>query len=228
VARAFRAPGVEELYSDAPHLAAGSYDIGDPTLQNEVSIGTDAFVNYSSGRLSSELSVFLNVIDNFVDFTPTGEVHEPSGLPVFVYSSTDARLYGFELSTRFVISNTLQAVVGFDYVRGQQRGGEGESLTFIPPLRTHLSMTYDNGSLWLGPRARIVAEQTRVAPNENSTDGYILLGMDAGYRFGHGLSLSLRMDNLLNESYRDHLSRVENRNNPMPGRNLNAMLRWEF
>ena len=49
-----------------------------------------------------------------------------------------------------------------------------------------------------------------------------------GYRFGEGLTLSFRLDNLLNERYREHLSRVENRDAPMPGRNLNVMMRWEF
>ncbi|MEX0904885.1 MAG: hypothetical protein WD604_04480 [Balneolaceae bacterium] len=67
-----------------------------------------------------------------------------------------------------------------------------------------------------------------MAPNEEPTDGYLLAGADAGYRIGYGLILSLRLDNLFNERYRDHLSRVENREAPMPGQNLNAMLRWDF
>jgi len=45
---------------------------------------------------------------------------------------------------------------------------------------------------------------------------------------GSGVTLSLRLDNLLNEKYRDDLSRVENRDAPMPGTNLNVMLRWDF
>ena len=228
VARAYRTPTIEELYSFAPHAAAGSFDIGNPTLQNEFSIGTDAFVEYKTDRLQTQLSLFANRIDNFVDFTPTGEIHEPSGLPFFEYVSKDAILYGFEFSTNVAFSDVLSGGVGFDYVRGHERSGELRNLTFMPPFRTHLQFMYDNGTIWAGPRLRIVNRQEQVAPNEDPTPGYLLIGADAGYRFGHGVTLSLRMDNLLNERYRDHLSRVENRDAPMPGRNLNAMVRWEF
>ena len=228
VARAYRTPTIEELYSFAPHSAAGSFDVGDPTLQNEFSIGTDLFIQRRGERFRGELSLFANIMDNFVDFSPTGEVHEPSGLPVFEYRSKDAILYGFEISTELTLTDNINASVGFDYVRGHERTGDQNNLTFIPPFRTHLQLMYDNGTLWAGPRARIVNRQEKTAPNEEPTAGYLLIGGDAGYRLGHGFTFSLRLDNLLNERYRDHLSRVENRDAPMPGRNLNAMLRWEF
>lgn len=227
-ARAFRTPTIEELYSFAPHAAAGSFDVGDPTLQNEFSIGTDLFVDYKSNNFHGQLSLFANQIDNFVDFSPTGEDHSPSGLPVFEYKSKDAILYGFELSSGIRISDEVNGSIGFDYVRGFERSADQNNLTFIPPFRTHIQLEYDNGTIWAGPRIRIVSRQTKVAPNEESTNGHVLIGADAGYRIGHGVTLSFRMDNLLNERYIDHLSRIENRDAPMPGRNLNVMLRWEF
>lgn len=228
IARAYRTPTIEELYSFAPHAAAGSFDIGNPTLQNEFSIGVDTFIQYQAKKVQTELSIFANRIDHFVDFTPTGDVHEPSGLPFFEYVSKDAVLYGFELSTNITFSDGLTGGIGFDYVRGQDRSDERGNLTFIPPFRTHLHLMYDNGSFRAGPRIRIVNKQEKVAENEDPTPGHLLIGADAGVRFGQGVTFSLRLDNLLNERYRDHLSRVENRDAPMPGRNLNAMIRWEF
>lgn len=227
-ARAYRTPTIEELYSFAPHAAAGSFDIGNASLNNEFSLGMDAFVDYRSNRISGQLSIFANRIDNFVDFSPTGEIHQPSGLPVFEYRSKDALMYGFEFTTDLRLSGNWIAGLGFDYVRGREHSGNQENLTFIPPFRTSAEVMYDNGSFYAGPRVRVVNKQDKVAPNEDPTDGYLLLGADAGYRFGQGLTVSFRLDNLFNERYRDHLSRVENRNAPMPGRNLNAMVRWEF
>lgn len=227
-ARAFRTPTIEELYSFAPHAAAGSFDIGDPTLENEYSLGVDTFVEIRTERMDGELSLFANQLQNYVDFFPTGDIDEASRLPVYQYGSRDATFYGFEFNLNATLSRLFSTGVGFDYVRGFERTGEKNDLTFIPPFRTHLHLTADNGSYWLGTRARIVNSQNRVAPNEDPTSGYTLLGADAGYRFGGGATLSLRIDNLLNRAYRDHLSRVENRNAPMPGRNINLMLRWEF
>ena len=228
MARAFRTPTIEELYSFAPHAAAGSFDIGDSSLNNEFSLGGDAFVEYRSSQISGQLSLFANSIDNFVDFSPTGETHQPSGLPVFEYRSKDALMYGFEFTTDLRLASNWIAGLGFDYVRGRERSGDRENLTFIPPFRTSVEVKYDDGSFYAGPRVKVVNKQEKVAPNEEPTDGYLLIGADAGYRFGQGLTLSFRLDNLLNERYRDHLSRVENRDAPMPGRNLNVMMRWEF
>ena len=41
--RAFRTPDVPELYSEGPHLAANSYDIGNPLLDTETGLGIDVF-----------------------------------------------------------------------------------------------------------------------------------------------------------------------------------------
>lgn len=228
IARAYRTPTIEELYSFSPHAAAGSFDVGDSELQNEYSLGSDLYVDYHGVWLSSQLSLFANRIDHYVDFAPSGEQHEPSGLPIFRYVSRNAILYGFEWMTIVDLTSSWQASVGLDYVRGRERGDSPNDLTFIPPMRTHLQLHYDSGPIRAGARMRIVSRQDRVAPNEAPTDGYLLMGLDAVYRFGHGVSLSLRLDNLMNERYKDHLSRVENRDAPMPGRNLNAMFRWEF
>lgn len=228
VARAYRTPTIEELYSFAPHAAAGSFDRGNPDLQNEISHGADAFADYTGERISLQLSLFANRISNYVDFFPTGEVHEPSGLPVFEYGSKDALLYGFEFLAGLRLNTLFTAEAGADYVRGYEYTGNRNDLTYIPPFRIYASLKAEHGKWHAGPRVRLVSRQNKVAPNERPTDGYLLIGTDAGYRFGHGVTLSLRLDNLLNERYRDHLSRVENRNAPMPGRNVNVMMRWEF
>lgn len=228
ISRAYRTPTIEELYSDAVHLAAGSYDIGDPTLGNEISVATDAFLEYRSGRLFTGLALFYNRIDNFVEFSPTGRIHEPSGLPIFEYGSKNAHFYGFEAELKTYLTDRIQVGFGFDYVRAEETVGVKNPIAFIPPSKTTFTLTYDPDTWWIGTRVRIAGKQNRVAENEDPTDGYVLAGLDGGYRLGRGLSFAFRIDNLFNTPYRDHLSRVENRNSPMPGRNINAMLRWDF
>src|SRR5690625_2151656 len=228
VARAFRTPTIEELYSYAPHAAAGSFDIGDPSLKNEVSLGADAFVEFRTSRIDGELSLFSNQISNDIAFYPTGRIHEASGLPVLEYGSKDARFDGFEVKLDAALSPLFQAGAGVDGVRAAELSGGKNDLPLIAPCRSHLHLTADSGLWWAGGRVQIVNSQNRVAPNEQSTEGYTLLGADAGYRFKGGATLVLRIGKLLNKGYRDHLSRVENRNAPMPGRNVNLMFRWEF
>lgn len=225
-ARAFRTPTLEELYSDAPHVGAGAYEKGDPDLKNEISRGFDAFLNYTSANLTITTSGFINLVDHFVKYAPTGEIHQPSGLPVFIYQSADAVLSGFEFSAGAVITSNITGRFEMDYVRGKERSGD--NLPFMTPLRTRFSMMYDDTTWWAGTRIRMVNRQHQTALQEEKTDGYFLIGIDGGIRFTESITLSLRIDNLLDTSYRDHLSRVEDRDNPMPGRNFNAMLKWQF
>lgn len=228
VARAFRTPTIEELYANAPHLAAGTFEVGDPTLRNEISYGIDAFLNYRTNRFTGQFSIFLNRIHNFVEFSPTGEIHFGSGFPIFEYRSTNALLGGFEWFIQAKLWQNITADLSLDYVRGQETGGDRNNLSFMPPLRLQAAFKYETNKYWLGPRFRAVSTQNHVAENEDPTKGYLLFGINAGYHIQPNISLTFRVDNLFNTSYRDHLSRIEERNNPMPARNFNAMLRWDF
>lgn len=227
-ARAFRTPSIEELYSDAPHFHAGAYEIGDPDLKNEVSLGSDLFVKYRNSRIYLEVAGYMNRINNYIMYSPTGDIHDETGLPIFRFIPSDALLYGFEVALDGRIANHLIGGFTMDYVHGTQRDEDRTYLPFMPPLRTKFTVRYDNDTWWAGTGLRLVSQQDRVAPFEESTQGYSLLNFNAGYRLGQGITLSVRADNILNVSYRDHLTRVEERDNPMPGRNWNGVLRWDF
>jgi len=230
IARAFRTPTVEELFSNSPHPGNGTFDIGNPTLANETSLGTDLFVRYNSRKLSLELAGFANRIDNFVKFTPTGNVDQASNLPIFEYNSADALLIGFEFSSAIRLASRWTTNIVVDFVKGSERNSENTPLPFMPPLRSSFELKYDQSDWWTSTKVRLSNSQNRLAPEEERTAGYALVGIQAGYRFqtAGNHSFVLRLDNLLNSSYRDHLSRVENRNNPMPGRNANISWRWAF
>ena len=58
------------------------------------------------------------------------------------------------------------AGLGFDYVRGRERSGDQENLTFIPPFRTSAELMYDDGSFDAGLMVKVVSKQAKVASNE--------------------------------------------------------------
>ncbi len=113
---------------------------------------------------------------------------------------------------------------------GVNNGSTGEFLPAIPPLRFSVELEYDFGLGWVGGKVQAAACQDHVAPDEEITEGYTLLGFNAGFRLNKGGRhvFILRVDNRLNTIYRDHLSRVEDRGFPMPGRNLSVSYRWFF
>ncbi len=229
-ARAHRIPTVEELFSDAPHLGTGKYEIGDPALKNEIGHGLDLFAKISARSLQIEAAGFINSIDNFIFLRPTGEMHVPSGLPVYIYESENALLTGTEIYVQTLLSDRVHFETQLSYVRGSRRDAESTPLPIIPPLRGNAAFTYDQGSWWIGSKIQWATDQNRVDEKESATDGYVLFGFEGGYRL-HASGrhvVSFRITNLFDTAYRDHLSRVEDRDNPMPGRDVSITYRWYF
>jgi iron complex outermembrane recepter protein len=229
-ARAHRNPSVEELYADGPHLGAGTYEIGSPGLADEIGHGVDLFVRHGSPSHALEVAVFLNRVEGFVAFQPQGRVDPGSGLPVFRHEGADARLVGGELSGHWKLFEPVLLMASVDLLRGDRMDGGGEPLPALPPLRGRLEARYDQGRGWIGTTLRSAAAQRRTAGGEDPTDGYTLLDAQLGLRFDAAGTrvLVIRVDNATNRLYRDHLSRIEERGYPMPGRNVSLLMRLSF
>ncbi|TCO08412.1 TonB-dependent receptor [Natronoflexus pectinivorans] len=232
LARSHRNPMVEELYAEGMHLGAGVYERGNPTLNDEIGHGGDLFIRYKRGIIEMELATFINNFHNYIIFQPTGVIHEASGYPEFEYVDGKARLHGGEFTIAASLFDGLTLQTGLDLVRGRRifDDASNENLPFIPPFRVRSQIEYDFGRVWLGASHQIVNRQSRVAPEEDKTDGYSLVGFQAGYRMnrmGNHVFI-LRVENAFDTKYRDHLSRIEDRNFVMPGRNVNLSYRWFF
>ncbi len=231
LARSFRTPSIEELYTDAAHIGAGAYEIGDPNLENEVSYGLDVFGSYRTRYLALELNAFYYLINNFIYYQDTGETHQPSQLPIFVVLADDAAYSGFEADLRFSTSFGLDFNTGVDYVRAE-RIDDNSALPWIPPLKSRTGVSYNSGIWRTGAEVVHSFSQTRVAENEESTGAHTLVNLFAGINFdraGRHL-VTARVDNLFNESYRNHLSRVDGGafRHPMPGRGFTLRYQYVF
>ncbi len=229
-ARSHRNPSVEELFADGAHLGLGVYEIGTIDLRDEIGQGADLFIRWNNGFIDFEVAGFINYFRNYIIFEPTGNVDPASGYPVFRYRGEEARLMGGELSALIRLHENLELRLGTDYVDGRRIHNGSFYLPHIPPLRFMADAEYDFGRAWIGGRLHSASSQSKVAPGEEVTAGYNLLGLSAGYRLESPARqvIILRVDNLLDESYRDHLSRIEDRNVLMPGRNFTLAYRMFF
>ena len=229
--RSVKSPGPEELFSDGPHLATQSYEIGDPTLSTEVALSVDATVRLVSGPVQGSLTGYVNSFSDFIYQRLTGA--ELDGLPVRQFTQADARFLGFELAGEAELledgRNHLALLFGADYVRATLTDTD-EPLPLIPPLSTSLGLAYDGGPLRADVEVRNVSEQDRVAPEETVTDGYTLLDASVSYRLVRGpLShdLTLRGSNLTDTQARPHTSLLKDLS-PLPGRGVRLLYRISF
>ena len=202
----------------------------------------DLFVRRDFARGSVEVAGFSNWIRDYVAFQPLGLVDEASGFSVFQYQGTDARMLGAELSAELQLNEVWRVGAGVDVVQGTRADGSGDPLPAIPPFRSRLQVEADPGRWWAGTTLRAVAAQHRVASDELATDGYFLVDAQVGLRLDALLdpllsplldapgshAIIVRIDNALNAGYRDHLSRLPERDMLMPGRNVSVVVRWAF
>jgi iron complex outermembrane receptor protein len=229
VARAFRTPDLTELYSQGPHLATYSVEIGNPDLGAETGLGTDLFLRVTRDRVKGELAAFRNAISHYIFPRQTGETDMATGLPIYRFAGEDAVLTGLEGGAEWSLTNRLVLDGSASYVRGTLTGTD-EPLPLIPPLSGRVGVRYETPGYFVGAGAKVASRQDRLGEFEETTAGYTVLEAMAGYRFvalGRAHTLTLRADNITDQVYRDHLSRIKDLM-PQPGRSISLLYRVNF
>jgi iron complex outermembrane receptor protein len=241
VARAFRAPTVEELFSNAFHAALGTFDVGNPSLEAEVNQGGEIILRAQSNRVNAQLATYRNAIQNFITPNIVKDTvitldGEPATVPLNRITQADASMYGAE--GRLEVEVVPHFVLGGlgDVVRGHL-SEDGVPLPYIPPARLGALARWDDGVRSLNAEFRHAFSQDRVPPPASeddpagvATDAFNLVNLSAGYVFnlrGQAGSMTVRVDNLFDEKYRDATSRIKlfafN-----PGRNFSLMYKVLF
>lgn len=234
----FRAPSLEELYSEGPHLASFSFEIGNPELNPERSLAKEIFTKWQGNSSSAKVTFFHNNFSNFNFAQNTGEQNNrfPS-LDNYQFVGTKALLYGFEVAAETQLSSRLVLTASSSFTIGTQdtvsvNGTEPGTrpLPQIPPLKIKSSLKYVIDGFEIGSRVQYAAEQTRTGEFETSTDSYTLFDAFLQYRFTSKKllhTLSFNVNNLLDTEYRNHLSRIKDLR-PEPGRNVSLLYRVYF
>lgn len=220
-----RAPTIEELYSEGPHLAAYSYEIGNPELESESGHITELSVFYSNKKLFASATIFYNMMHNYITPRQTGDTNWATLLPIFQTSAGAAVLAGFESKIEYFITNHITIRNLLSYVQGEF--SNDNPLPMIPPLNGSFSISYSNSNFSFGANTIYAAEQNRTDLFEERTPGYLIFGLNGMYMFelyGIRTSINLNIDNITNQTYYNHLSRIRSIM-PEPGINLRFNLR---
>lgn len=138
-----------------------------------------------------------------------------SGYPVYRKENTDAAfLRGTEFSFTAQLTGKLELKGGFSYTFGQSLT-RNEPLRRIPPFNGRFMITYRAESWFTAVEWQFASAQHRLAQGDKEdnripaggTPDWSVLNIYGGYQF-RSLSLSLGLQNLLNEDYRLHGSGI--------------------
>jgi iron complex outermembrane receptor protein len=241
-----RPPTYVELFANGPHVATGTFEIGDQGLGTEDSISLDLSVRKRTGRVTGSVSGFYYRFNDFISLQPTGGVED--SLPVYNYLPVGANFFGGEIETTFHLLEPVEAstakdakskipsrderldlILRADYVHAEDRDS-GEDLPRIPPFRLTTALDYARGPFSARLEGQYAAEQNRHADDELPTDAYFLVNASVSYEMKLGAvdtTIYLRGVNLTNEEARQSTSFLKDVA-PLAGRGMVLGLRAAF
>lgn len=235
----FRAPNISELGANGVHEGAQLYQKGNTKLKPENSWQLDFGMDYSSSVVYAQVALFANRIGNYIfSERMADENGNPAFLddvPVYQYTSGDARIVGGEVSVDVHPMPRLHIGNSFAYVNSVQlhQPHEAKYLPFTPAPRWNADVkyelvcggrTFDNLFVKLAMECNLRQNHFyAVNQTEFATPSYTLFHLYAGTDLCHHgkrvFSLYLSGENLFDRAYQNHLSRLKNLGpNPMTGR----------
>ena len=193
LSRTGRAPAVEELFSNGPHIATQAFEVGDPLLKSERAWNGELYARYDTLGTAFNLTLYSNRFDNFIYEAETGAVED--SLPVFQYFQNDAKVWGVEFQGSQNVASfgdaDLKVDALADYTRAKISGGAG-NVPRIPPLRVLGGVELNGTRLDLRGEVEWSDAQTKTAPFETATDGFTLVNATATWRpFGSDRNIAL-------------------------------------
>ena len=226
-----RNPNPSELFSEGLHHSASRIEIGDLRFESEISKNTSLSLKHSGAKIELSVNPYLRFIDRFILLEPTGIQQTIRGnFQVWSYRQADVLLSGVDYNMRYSLNPELIFDQQFSLVKGYESGFNGTPLINMPPAQLTNAMTYvyagmrnleirlESSYTWrqnefpdTNFEAFIPETQTLEIIDVSTPPGaYHLMNLEVGYpllKLGNGLSkLRLRVENLLNTSYRNYLN----------------------
>lgn len=230
LARSQRAPSTDEIYANGPHGGNASYELGDPNLSTEKSVGFEASIKHHSDPLDITATVYGSRYSNFIYQAPTGEVRD--SLPVYAFRQGRATYSGFELEADAKLGQINAIDIGFEGVADATRVTVKNfgPAPLIPPLRLQGALTAKRGPV----SGRLEVEHDfahrRTAPLELPTNGFTLVnaGLDwHPFSAKPDLTLSLVADNIFDVEARRSTSLLKDYA-PIAGRDIRITARFSY
>lgn len=186
IGKSARVPDARELYTTGMGTQ-GNSDLED-VKNYEVDLGFDKTI----GNFNIRPKLFYSVLKDYI--YNTGNKFE----------NIDAKIYGFDVSGLYVITDNFS----FDYGIAYQRGKKDEDVTDkdlaeIPPLKVNLALNYEQD------KAKYTAEVIAVdrwdsyddSAREQELGGYAVVNLKYTNQLHKNFSLTLGIDNIFDKTY---------------------------
>ena len=246
-----RKPNPSELFSEGLHHSSARIEIGDLSFTSEVGHNFSLTYNVANEKSNLTVNSFANYVDNFIYIIPVDLMPTIAGVfPYWEYKQDDAKLFGFDLKydrqyfTNFFIGHQISIIKGYER-------DNDKPLINMPPVNLKNQISYgipEWNNLNLSLESEYVFRQNEY-PNNNfdvfiptedvystldtSTPpgAYHLLNFASSIGFksenGGNYKINLRIENLLNNLYKNYLNRLRYFTHEM-GRNIMLSVSYSY
>ena len=231
IGRSFRLPGANELAANGVHHGTFRHEQGDPSLSSERGWQFDASYAYEYKGISVSISPFFSWFENYIYMKPTGEWSIlPHSGQIYRYTGTEAVFAGTELTFSVDFLHRFNYSFSGEYIY-TYNCEENIPLAFSSPASMRNTITWRNDKYQIYTEIQSIADQKRVAKNEDTTAGATLLHLGAKTDISFGKSnveITLLFQNIFDTKYYNHLSFYRKVEIPEPGRNMQLLIKIPF
>jgi len=237
ISQGFRAPNLSDL---TRFDSARSNEIETPVMD----LDAEEFVTYELGvklvgnRWNSQAALFYTSIDDLIIRNPTGRVIEGEN-EITKRNSGQGFVMGFEFQGRYSLTDAWSLFGNLTWLDGEVDNfpiagatAVREPLSRLMPAMAYLGLRWQPAAadFWLESLLNVANNQDKLSARDRAdtdrippggTPGYSSLAIRGGWQASDRLTLSLAVDNLLDEDYRVHGSGLNE-----PGRNILLSVFW--
>jgi len=195
-----------------------------PETTTQLDVGTlfrRGSVRFSLSAFASRIDDFLLVQTNIVKISANPAMPGMGGMTTTTSRSTtitrnvDASTWGGEADLGIRFADHWNLDVSLAGVRGEN-DTDSLPLAQLPPFETRLGLSYQKPAWSAGALLRLVSAQDRVAVNQGNivgqdlgrSAGFGILALHGSWRATSYLRLSAGVDNALDRTYAEHISRA--------------------
>ncbi len=236
---AFRSPHISELFSNGVHHGTNRYELGNINLEIEYADQFDLKYQWSNDHFGFVLNPFVQYISDFISINPTGSSND--GYKEYRYIQYDnVELKGIEMNLHYHPHqlHNLHLEQSYSFLQANNKDSE-YGLALIPANSITSKVLFDfndyeklsNYKLDYFSLDHIYKFQQDIyAEYEEPTASYNVVNLRLGFKINDKLHCSLGVNNLFNEEYTPHISRIRGVAGgvPNPGRFFSISLKHDF
>lgn len=216
--RLWRAPSVNELYSNGLHHGAAALEYGDPTLDKEIAHSLAMILVYNHNKFNFEIEPFIRRIENFMSLQPSlpTALTIRGAFPVFNFEARNVLFRGIDAQWEWAMFDHVFVKGQYSFMWVRDTAGLFLNGMPAPSFGHELRYKLEKWKGFYGIQAMLEYRYVLKQPFADGSNDY------AGPPPSYGVmrsSLAFRntavkglwmitFENVLNTRYRDYLSRL--------------------